>query len=50
MVGGGAHADPVQWGNVIATYPASDSTWTATAALNTPTAQSLTIYAICAAP
>ena len=47
VVGGGAHADPVAGGNVLADYPAGDSAWTATAATN-PAAQSFTVYAICA--
>lgn len=50
VVGGGGHAAPVQWGNVIATYPASESTWTVTAAINTTGSdgRGLTAYAICA--
>jgi hypothetical protein len=48
IVGGGAQADPVEGGNVIATYPASDTAWTATVATN-PAAQSVIVYAICAA-
>ena len=47
VVGGGAQADPVQGGNVLATYPASDTAWTATAATN-PAAQFVVVYAICA--
>jgi len=47
VVGGGAQADPVTGGNVLADYPASDSAWTATAATN-PAAQSFVVYAICA--
>jgi hypothetical protein len=47
VVGGGAHADPVAGGNVLADYPVGDSAWTAAAATN-PAAQSLTVYAICA--
>lgn len=47
VVGGGAQADPVQGGNVLADYPASESAWTATAALN-PAAQTFVVYAICA--
>jgi hypothetical protein len=48
IVGGGAQADPVEGGNVIATYPASDTAWTATVATN-PAAQSIIVHAICAA-
>jgi hypothetical protein len=48
VVGGGAQADPVEGGNVIATYPASDTAWSATVATN-PAAQSVIVYAICAA-
>lgn len=47
VVGGGAQADPVAGGNVLADYPASDGSWTATAVLN-PAAQSFVVYAVCA--
>ena len=47
VVGGGAHADPVTGGNVLADFPAGEAAWEATAAMN-PLARSLTVYAICA--
>ena len=48
VVGGGAQADPVPGGNVIADYPLGDMAWTATVATN-PAAQTVKVYAICAA-
>jgi hypothetical protein len=48
VVGGGGHASPVAGGNVIATYPATQASWTVTAVTN-PTATSVTVYAVCAA-
>jgi hypothetical protein len=47
VVGGGGSANPIGGGNVIATYPPDDSSWSATAATN-PAAQSFSAYAICA--
>lgn len=47
VVGGGGHATPVTGGNIIATSPAGDDAWTATAVTN-PSAQSFSVYAICA--
>ena len=48
VVGGGGTANPVAAGNVIATYPPDNASWTVSAALNPTSAQSLSAYAICA--
>jgi hypothetical protein len=48
VVGGGGNANPVASGNVIATYPPDGASWTVAAALNPTSAQSLSVYAICA--
>jgi hypothetical protein len=47
VVGGGAQADPVGGGNVLASYPAGATAWTAAVVTN-PAAQSVIVYAICA--